>query len=108
MAPANDSVLVQNQSASQSSIPTRAHLTLEGVILEAWGEGFNVGALVMLILLVFCNYRPGVILHKLIALEVRIILLKAKSGILRSSVRKLFLALWHGTFIFFGDPVYGW
>lgn len=73
MAPVNDSVLVQNESASQLSVPTRAHLTLDGVILEAWGEGFNVGALIMLILLVFCNYRSGTILHKLIALEVRII-----------------------------------
>ncbi|PVH93580.1 hypothetical protein DM02DRAFT_481551, partial [Periconia macrospinosa] len=57
--------------------------------LEAWAQGFNVGSLIILILIVFCNYRSGIILHKLILLE-------------------LVLALWHGTFIFFSDPTYGW
>ncbi|KAF2812609.1 uncharacterized protein BDZ99DRAFT_367374, partial [Mytilinidion resinicola] len=64
-------------------------LTLDGSILEAWAEGYNVGSLIILILIVFCNYRAKVMLHKLILLE-------------------LVLALWHGTFIFAQDPYYGW
>ncbi|KAF1952524.1 hypothetical protein CC80DRAFT_376019, partial [Byssothecium circinans] len=64
-------------------------MTTEGGFLEAWGQGYNVGSLVVLILIVFCNYRRGILLHKLILLE-------------------LILALWHGTFIFVPDPHYGW
>lgn len=40
------------------------------VIVEAWAQGFNVGGLVLLVLLVLCNYRRHVLLHKLILLEV--------------------------------------
>jgi hypothetical protein len=50
--------------------PTKASLTLADVTLEAWGQGFNVGSLVVLVLLVLCNYRRHVLLHKLILLEV--------------------------------------
>ncbi|KAK5996695.1 hypothetical protein PT974_02035 [Cladobotryum mycophilum] len=69
--------------------PRTANSTREQTIVEAWGQGFNVGALFLLILLVLCNYRRHVLLHKLILLE-------------------LVLAIWHGIFIFFQDPVYGW
>ncbi|CAO2655609.1 Nn.00g044120.m01.CDS01 [Neocucurbitaria sp. VM-36] len=75
--------------STRASAPTKSSLSSEGRILEAWAEGYNVGSLIILILLVFCNYRSGRWLHKLILLE-------------------LILALWHGTFIFFNDPVYGW
>ncbi|KAJ4295258.1 hypothetical protein N0V90_007269 [Kalmusia sp. IMI 367209] len=68
---------------------TRESLTTEGGFLEAWAQGYNVGSLIILILIVFCNYRSGILLHKLILLE-------------------LVLALWHGTFIFVEDPAYGW
>ena len=51
-------------------VPTRASLSVEGDILEAWAEGFNVGALIILILIVLCNIKRGVWLHKLILLEV--------------------------------------
>ena len=61
---------LSTRSSANSSAPTRASLTLEGAILEAWGEGNNVGSLVILILIVFCNYRSGIWLHKLILLEV--------------------------------------
>ncbi|EDU40878.1 conserved hypothetical protein [Pyrenophora tritici-repentis Pt-1C-BFP] len=64
-------------------------MTTEGGFLEAWAQGYNVGSLIILILLVFCNYRSGIRLHKLILLE-------------------LVLAIWHGTFIFVEDPRYGW
>lgn len=40
------------------------------LIVEAWGQGFNCGSIVILLLFVLCNYRPGVLLHKLILLEV--------------------------------------
>ncbi|KAH7135950.1 hypothetical protein B0J11DRAFT_576505 [Dendryphion nanum] len=69
--------------------PTRSGLTAEGGFLEAWAQGYNVGSLIMLILIVFCNYRSGIWLHKLILLE-------------------LILALFHGTFIFVDDPAFGW
>ncbi|KAF2178363.1 hypothetical protein K469DRAFT_731799 [Zopfia rhizophila CBS 207.26] len=75
--------------SSRTSPPTRASLSVEGGFLEAWAQGYNVGSLIILILIVFCNYRSGILLHKLILLE-------------------LVLALWHGTFIFAEDPAYGW
>ncbi|KAH7350466.1 hypothetical protein BKA66DRAFT_516344 [Pyrenochaeta sp. MPI-SDFR-AT-0127] len=76
------------EAATRTSPPTRASLTTEGGFLEAWAQGYNVGSLIILILIVFCNYRSGTWLHKLILLE-------------------LVLALWHGTFIFVDDPAYG-
>lgn len=84
MSPMNGLTLVPRASNG-----TKAALDQSDLILEAWGEGFSLGALIILILLVFCNYRVHVLLHKLILLE-------------------LVLALWHSTFIFFRDPVYGW
>ena len=48
----------------------KAELTVTGDILEAWAEGYMVGSLVILILIVACNYRRRVLLHKLILLEV--------------------------------------
>jgi hypothetical protein len=58
-------------------------------IVEAWAQGVNVGAFIVLILFTLCNYRGRVLLHKLILLE-------------------LVFAIWHGLFIFFKEPVYGW
>jgi hypothetical protein len=55
---------------TRTSPPTRASLTKEGGFLEAWAQGYNVGSLIILILIVFCNYRSGIWLHKLILLEV--------------------------------------
>jgi hypothetical protein len=57
--------------ATGISAPTRASLSTEGGFLEAWAQGYNVGSLVILILIVVCNYRSGIWLHKLILLEVR-------------------------------------
>ncbi|MCJ1465986.1 hypothetical protein MMC07_004605 [Pseudocyphellaria aurata] len=84
MGPINDRSLV-----SRNGTGNKALMSSSDQIVEAWGQGFNIGALIILILLVFCNYRAGVLLHKLILLE-------------------LVLALLHGYFIFFNDPVYGW
>jgi hypothetical protein len=50
--------------------PTRDSMTQEGGFLEAWAQGYNVGSLIILLLIVFCNYRSGQWLHKFIVLEV--------------------------------------
>ena len=42
-----------------------------GLILEAWGQGFMVGALIIMMCITLANMRRGVLLHKLILLEVR-------------------------------------
>jgi len=95
MAPFNDMTRLilekrlPEPATTRTSPPTRASLSTEGGFLEAWAQGYNVGSLVILILIVFCNYRPGIWLHKLILLE-------------------LVLAIGHGTFIFVRDPAYGW
>lgn len=62
---------------------------IHAVILEAYGQGLTMGAIMILMLIVACNYRRHVTLHKLILLE-------------------QFLALFHACFIFFDDPNYGW
>ncbi|KAL2816021.1 hypothetical protein BDW59DRAFT_166561 [Aspergillus cavernicola] len=72
--------------ASQIQRPTE---NIEALILEAWAQGLMVGALVVMIAITCANMRSGVILHKLILLE-------------------LILALPHGTFIFVPEPAYGW
>lgn len=58
-------------SRYSSDEPVAVSYTLEQCIAEAWAQGFNFGSLVILILFVLCNYRRGVLLHKLILLEVR-------------------------------------
>lgn len=50
--------------------PTKSDMTQLGLVVEAWGEGLNVGALVILMLIVVCNLRRRVLLHKLILIEV--------------------------------------
>ena len=67
----------------------KASFTLPGDILEAWAEGYMVGSLVILMLIVICNYRRHVYLHKLI-------------------IGEMMLAVLHGTFIFLDDPKFGW
>ena len=44
--------------------------TPEGYILESWSEGFMAGALIIMACITVANMRKGVILHKLILLEV--------------------------------------
>ncbi|KAG9256371.1 uncharacterized protein F5Z01DRAFT_735044 [Emericellopsis atlantica] len=57
--------------------------------LEAWSQGFMVGALVIMCGITLANMRGGVLLHKLILIE-------------------LLLAVPNGFFIFFDPPVWGW
>src|SRR6266536_2704793 len=42
----------------------------EAYILEAWGEGFMFGALLIMAIITVANMRRGVLLHKMILLEV--------------------------------------
>ena len=53
--------------------PDKATVTLTEGIVEAWAEGFNFGAIIILILLLFCNMKRHVLLHKLILLEVTLL-----------------------------------
>jgi hypothetical protein len=43
----------------------------EKVILEAWSQGFMIGALVIMCGITLANLRRKVLLHKLILIEVR-------------------------------------
>ncbi|KAH6708832.1 hypothetical protein BKA61DRAFT_645844 [Leptodontidium sp. MPI-SDFR-AT-0119] len=59
------------------------------LIVEAWAQGFMVGSILIMLCITISNYRCGVLLHKLILLE-------------------LVFGSFHGTFIFNDAPVYGW
>jgi hypothetical protein len=61
----------------------------DGLILEAWAQGFMVGALLIMAAITVSNMRRGVLLHKLILIE-------------------LIFGMPHGTFIFPRPPYYGW
>lgn len=43
-----------------------------GLVLEAWAEGYMVGSLIIMSCITLANMRRGVLLHKLILLEVRL------------------------------------
>ncbi|KAK0927712.1 hypothetical protein LTR29_017555 [Friedmanniomyces endolithicus] len=60
-----------------------------GLVVEAWAQGFMVGSLIIMACVAFSNMRWGVLLHKLILVE-------------------LFFGMFHGTFIFTYPPVYNW
>ena len=62
---------------------------VNGLILEAWAQGFMVGSLVIMSAITLANMRRKVLLHKLILIE-------------------LLFGLWQGFFIFFDEPIYGW
>lgn len=40
------------------------------LILESWSQGLMTGSLVLMAAITYANMRPGVLLHKLILLEV--------------------------------------
>lgn len=48
----------------------REHATTEAFVLESWSEGLIVGALMIMSCTTVANMRRGVLLHKLILLEV--------------------------------------
>ncbi|KAH1968258.1 hypothetical protein KXW88_005871, partial [Aspergillus fumigatus] len=39
------------------------------LIVEAWGQGFMVGALILMITITAANMKRGVLLHKMIVAE---------------------------------------
>lgn len=43
----------------------------DGLVLEAWAQGYMVGSLIIMSCITLANMRRGVLLHKLILLEVR-------------------------------------
>lgn len=59
------------------------------LILEAWAQGYLVGSLIIMAFITLANMRRGVLLHKLILLE-------------------LVLGIWQGFWLFFNPPVYAW
>lgn len=61
----------------------------EDLVLEAWAQGFLVGSLVIMSFITLANMRRGVLLHKLILLE-------------------LILGLWQGFWLFFRSPIHAW
>ena len=46
--------------------PTDPH----ALVLEAWAEGYMIGSLIIMSCITLANMRRGVLLHKLILLEV--------------------------------------
>lgn len=58
------------RTTQQSSGSWRKDATARAFILEAWGEGCMVGALIIMACVTAANMRKGVMLHKLILLEV--------------------------------------
>ncbi|KAI8660020.1 hypothetical protein NCS56_01220600 [Fusarium sp. Ph1] len=72
-------------TSTPGSKPTdTAHLTI-----EAWSQGFLIGSLLIMASITLANMRSGVLLHKLILVE-------------------LVLAAPNGFFTFFNPPIWGW
>jgi hypothetical protein len=84
----------------------REAMGLEYIILESWSQGVLVGGIVILVLITLANIRRGVLLHKLILLEVYAFPVDGQE--LQITIYQLVLNLGHGTFIFFPDPIFGW
>ena len=85
----------------------RKHATVDAFILESWGQGFVVGALLIMALITISNMKKGIVLHKLIFIEVceeQTRILCARADVFR----QLILALSHGTFCFMSFEGYGW
>ncbi len=57
-----------HRRADESNKPIDPH----ALVLEAWAEGFMIGSLIIMSCITLANMRRGVLLHKLILLEVRI------------------------------------
>lgn len=79
------------------------------VTLEAWSQGFMVGALVIMCGITLANMRRGVLLHKLILIEVSCPLnFYATRVRLLTITSQLVLALPNGFFMFLEPPAWGW
>ncbi|RYP40992.1 hypothetical protein DL767_001308 [Monosporascus sp. MG133] len=76
--------MADRPSFEQSKPSAPAKLTL-----EAWSQGFMVGALIIMCGITLANMRRGILLHKLVLIE-------------------LVLAVPNGFFVFFDPPAWGW
>ena len=65
----------------------------EDFILEAWSEGFMVGALIIMACITIANMRRKVLLHKLILLEQLLAMSHGKKTTLSPSTRRRYLVL---------------
>jgi hypothetical protein len=71
MAPLHGSRAVRQISGKDDVNESgREAMGLEYTILESWSQGVLVGGIVILVLITLANIRRGVLLHKLIFLEV--------------------------------------
>ncbi|KNG45675.1 hypothetical protein TW65_07569 [Stemphylium lycopersici] len=82
MSPIPDMAWQENNVVPKPSKP-------EELVLEAWAQGYLVGSLIIMSFITLANMRRGVLLHKLILLE-------------------LILGLWQGFWLFFPSPVHAW
>ena len=84
----------------------RENATANAFVLEAWGQGCMFGALMIMACVTIASMRKGVLLHKLILLEVR------QCGQVKTTLLtysdQLLLAIMHGTFCFMSFDGYGW
>jgi hypothetical protein len=62
---------VSEQNATSVDRTVRKPTDPNGLILESWAQGFMVGSLVIMSCITLANMRRGVLLHKLILIEVR-------------------------------------
>jgi hypothetical protein len=74
--------MAPTSSSPASSILVRRNNTIdndwrqfasdEDLVIESWSQGFMVGALLIMAFITVANMRRGVLLHKLILVEVKI------------------------------------
>ncbi|KAK5939051.1 hypothetical protein PMZ80_008354 [Knufia obscura] len=76
---------LQDAPGDQSQKPSDPN----GLVLEAWAEGYMIGSLIIMTCITLANMRRGVLLHKLILIE-------------------LIFGYWQGFFILFNPPIYAW
>lgn len=66
MAPTVQTLVPRRETTAGAQKPRSPN----GLVLEAWAQGFLVGSLVIMSAITIANMRKGVLLHKLILLEV--------------------------------------
>ncbi|KAF5252598.1 hypothetical protein FANTH_2492 [Fusarium anthophilum] len=90
------------------SVPAAWPSSPAKLTLEAWSQGCMIGALIIMIGITLANMRRGVMLHKLILIEVSILSSIAFNRLSSHKTSKLLLAMPNGFFTFFDPPTWGW
>ncbi|KAG4257765.1 hypothetical protein FPRO04_10004 [Fusarium proliferatum] len=90
------------------SVPAAWPSSPAKLTLEAWSQGCMIGALIIMIGITLANMRRGVMLHKLILIEVSIFIGIAFNRQPSHNFSKLLLAMPNGFFTFFDPPTWGW